>query len=90
MGTLRRMASKCRKCPYRSRCNNKRFEAEAYMEPLQIESSASLIQPMAVKHDYRDIKIAENTTITIDLEELKKQLERDFYRKLDIGINYGG
>lgn len=35
-----------------------------------------------VKHDYRDIKIGPNTTITIDLEEQKRQLERDIYKAL--------
>lgn len=46
-----------------------------------------LAQPLLVPHDYRNIKVSENTTITIDLEELKKQLVESHYKK--IGLNYG-
>lgn len=35
-----------------------------------------------VKHDYRNIKIGPNTTVSLDLEEVKKQLERDIYKAL--------
>lgn len=35
-----------------------------------------LAQPLLVPHDYRNIKVADGTTVTIDLEELKKQLDR--------------
>lgn len=62
-------------------------------KPQQFAMSAAmplthdLAQPLLVPHDYRIIKIAENTTITIDLEELKKQLIESHYKK--IGLNYG-
>lgn len=46
-----------------------------------------LAQPLLVPHDYRNIKVAEDTTITIDLEDLKKQLVESHYPK--IGLNYG-
>ena len=35
-----------------------------------------------VKHDYRNIKISETQTITVDLEEMKKDLERRIYKAL--------
>lgn len=35
--------------------------------------------PALVKHDYRDVKIAEGTTITIDLEELKENMRKQIY-----------
>lgn len=63
--------------------------AEAYLMPAQAEMLAPVLEPMAVKHDYRDIRVAPDMTITIDIEELKKQIERDIYRKSGIGINYG-
>lgn len=50
---------------------------------------AEMVQPMAVKHDYRDIKIGENTTITIDVEELKRHMKRDFYKNAGLGLNFG-
>ncbi len=46
-----------------------------------------LAQPLLIPHDYRNIKVAEETIITIDLEDLKKQLVESHYEK--IGLNYG-
>lgn len=84
----------CKHCPNYDNCSNKkRMEACAYLVPEQAlaspfaESMAEpMIQEMAVKHDFRNIKIAENTTVTIDLEELKKKLEEDFYKQLGCGF----
>ena len=47
-----------------------------------------MTQPILAKHEYRDVKVAENTTITIDLEDLKKQMEKEFYKAVVLGINY--
>lgn len=49
--------------------------------------SQELAQPLLIPHDYRNIKVSEGVTITIDLEELKKQLVESHYEK--IGLNYG-
>lgn len=46
-----------------------------------------LAQPLLVPHNYRNIKIAEGMTITIDLEKLKRQLVESHYEK--IGLDYG-
>lgn len=95
MGAVRRMASKCQNCPKREGCEHKKMELCAYIEEPHIlaqvamPSVAELMQPMLIPHDYRDIKVAENTTITIDVEELKRQLERDIYKKDGLGLNYG-
>lgn len=84
MGSISRMAEKCRSCQIRDKCDKKRMEACAYFtEPLVasavMPSVAELTQPIAVKHDYRDVKVAENITITIDVEELKKKLSVDIF-----------
>lgn len=89
MPNLSRISPECEKCPFVKKCNNKRMVAEAYLMPAQAEMLAPVLEPMAVKHDYRDIRVAPDMTITIDIEELKKQIERDIYRKSGIGINYG-
>lgn len=87
---MKKLATKCRKCPYVLTCDHKEMEAIGVL-PLSKSaagsSTAPLMQEMAVKHDYRDIKIAENTTVTIDLEDLKKQLVEDFYKGV---FNLGG
>lgn len=57
------------------------FVAAIENERLIPDATAPLMQdaaaPVMVKHDYRNVKIAENTTVTIDLEEIKKKLRRD-------------
>ena len=77
----------CKKCELYDECTNKRMELCAYITPT-IE--APVMQPLAldvmVKHDYRDVEIAENTTVTIDLEEMKKKLEDDIYKHLKCGF----
>ena len=64
------------------------MEAHGYLQP-----AASIISenvPVMVKHDYRDIKIDASTTVTIDLEDIKKRLAEDFYRSQGIGLMLGG
>lgn len=62
-------------------------------KPPQLAMSASvplthdLTQPLLVPHDYRNIKVSDGMTITIDIEKLKKQLVESHYEK--IGLNYG-
>lgn len=94
MGSMSKMAEKCRNCQIRDKCDNKRMEACAYFdEPMAasatMPSMAELAQPMAVKHDYRDVKVGENTTVTIDVEELKKKIAEEIYKSIGCGINYG-
>ena len=81
----------CRSCEYGNDCNNKRMAACAYMQQKQQNlasaNSENFAMPvaaeMAVKHDYRDVKIAEGVTVTIDIEDIKKQLKRDLYKQLN-------
>lgn len=94
MKIISQMAEKCRNCQIRDVCDRKRMEACACLERPLAASAAmpcavEIAQPMAVKHDYRDVKIAENTTVTIDLEVLKKQLSDEIYKSLGCGLNYG-
>lgn len=89
-----RLCEECRRCPFVSKCDRKRMEAMAYLEPkvaasASVDYAAPVLADILVKHDYRDIKVGENTTITIDVEELKRQMKKDFYRKLGIGFYPG-
>lgn len=76
---LTRLSKACRECKYVDTCENKRMEALAYLSEAfsvgGVNAAASVMQP----HDYRDIKIGINTTITIDLEEIKKELAKSIY-----------
>lgn len=58
--------------------------------PQQIAMSAALplaqeaAQPLLVPHDYRNIKVAEGMTITIDLKDLKKQLVESHFPQISM------
>lgn len=81
----------CKSCEHYDTCNNKRMEAYAtldcknIMQPYAQPLTNPLQEDIAVKHNYRNIKIAENTTVTIDLDEVKKNLKEDFYKQLGLG-----
>ena len=75
------LSKKCpTNCAYIGTCSKERAAACAYFSEPQIMDTAAapIAQPImadiAVKHDYRDIKVGETITITIDLEELKEGL----------------
>ena len=87
--TISQLSEKCQKCPRVNVCDKKRMEACAYME-MPDTILAPALSPAAdyahaevlVKHDYRDIKIGPNTTVTLDLEEVKKQMKQDIYKAM--------
>jgi protein associated with RNAse G/E len=56
------------------------MEALGVMAQAGMPSTESAAMPALKKHDYRDIKITENTTVTIDLEELKENMKKSFYK----------
>lgn len=85
-----KLYSGCRRCPYKNSCSNKRMEAHGYLQPADSIISQDVVAPAMVKHDYRDIKIDASTTVTIDLEDMKKRLAEDFYRSQGIGLMLGG
>lgn len=84
----------CQACSRYNECKNKRRVACLYLKPLTNPAAEELTQPIiediAVKHDYRNIKIGENTTVTIDLEEMKKTLKEDFYNGIRRSFLQGG
>ena len=65
------------------------MEAHGYLQPAASIISENVSVPVMVKHDYRDIKIDASTTVTINLEDIKKQLAEDFYRSQGIGLMLG-
>lgn len=91
-GSFSRLSERCQKCSFRDDCENKRLEACAYIIPEQFSAPAmaDLTMPIMagilVKHDYRDVWIGPTTTITIDLEDVKRQLEKDFYKSMNCGF----
>ena len=62
------------------------MECHAYLQPAVANILEDAAAPLLAKHDYRNIKIDSNTTVTIDLEDIKKRLAEDFYRSQGIGL----
>lgn len=58
---------------------NERMTPDAHA-PLVQETTA----PILAKHDYRNVKIAQNTTVSIDLEKLKENMKKSFFQGLVI------
>lgn len=60
-------------------------------QPLAMSAAIPLMQetaqPLLIPHDYRNVKVADGMTITIDLEDLKRKLAERICEK--IGLNYG-
>lgn len=77
---LSRVSKRCRECRYVKTCQHKRTEAISAMAQASTPSTTSVAMPVMVKHDYREVKIAENTFVTIDLEELKENMKKSFYK----------
>jgi hypothetical protein len=81
---MKRLATKCAVCEWRYECSNKRFETVGYYsiaEQAQQRYAEPIASKILVKHDYRHIKVAENTTVTIDLEDIKREL----HEQLSVG-----
>lgn len=63
------------------------MEALAYLSEASNIGGVNAAAPVMQPHDYRDIKISANTTVTIDLEEIKKKLNESIYPNF---LQYGG
>lgn len=84
---LSRLSVKCRECSFVEKCKHKKMEALYYLEPAGMPAAMEAPQPLLVPHDYRNIKVAENTTVTIDVEKLKKDLVQSHFPNM--GLDYG-
>lgn len=76
---LSRLSKRCRECKYVSTCKHKRMEALGYIAKTSVNSGALVSESVIQPHDYRDIKISADVTVTIDLEEMKKKITESMY-----------
>ena len=65
-------------------------QPEQYIEKASEAVTMPLSNDLCVKHDYRQIKIAPNTTVTIDLEQEKKKLQEELTKHLRCGFLQNG
>ena len=82
---------RCLNCENFDTCDNKRMvmcamaelpQRKSHLEKATETVSMPIANDLCVKHDYRQIKIAPNTTVTIDLEEAKKKLQEELTKHL--------
>lgn len=85
MGSFSKLSSKCKECKYLEICKNKRLVACTYYEqPKANELATSNTLLNARKIDTRDIYLDENTKITIDVEDIKRELNSQFSLGLSV------
>lgn len=87
---LKKLAEKCRNCPFVDSCDHKRMEAVEYLPELLIAdaaapASAELLQPV----------LRETVNIIVDgkvVKIYKNDLEKELYKSLysHLGLQYGG
>lgn len=78
---------KCACCPFLDICEHKKMEMVGFLEPASSSSESELQNSMIVPHNYRQVKIAPHTKVTIDLEDIKKEIERSIAKNAGL---YGG
>ena len=52
-----------------------------FLEPVANDTQEILSENVAVSHKYRQVKIAPNAEITIDLEDIKKEIEQSIAKQ---------
>lgn len=79
--TLSRLCAKCAKCPKVDTCDHKRMEMVGFLEPISATANSELSNSAIVPRKYRQVKVAPNTTVTIDLEDIKKEIEQSIAKQ---------
>lgn len=85
--TLKKLSSECEVCPFKDTCDHKRMEAVGFLNPVANKNNVNLEESLIAPHDYRQVKIAPNTEVTIDLEDYKKEIEKSIAKSAGL---YGG
>ena len=96
MGSVSKTSSMCRICHYKDKCDSKTLESCAFVEvekqnsaPCSQKNTVANTAPVLRKHQYRDIYLDKDTSVTVDLLEIKEKLRKDFYMELGIGFYSG-
>ena len=79
--TLSRLCAECDNCPKVDTCDHKRMEMVGSLEPTSATANLELSNSAIVPHKYRQVKIAPNTTVTIDLEDIRKEMEQSIAKQ---------
>ena len=87
---LKRLAEKCRDCPFVDKCDHKQMEALGYFqEPLVAEVKAPSAAEMTAPILRETVNtIVDGKVIKVYKDEIEKQLYKELYSHL--GLQYGG
>ena len=77
--------NKCLNCEYHPYCSKSK-SPNCVLEQIAEPLADSINSPSIKKHDYRNIKIDENITIMVDIEELKEKMLQEAYEVLKQGL----
>lgn len=77
--------NKCHTCEYRPYCSKSKSPS-CVLEQIAELLADSINSPTIKKHNYHNIKIDENITITVDIEELKEKMLKEAYEVLKQGL----
>ena len=87
--TISRDSVVCRECQHYNNCDNKGMKSCGlllYADRIKQSLTSPILEDMAIKHDYRNVEIAKNTNITINIEEIKKNLRDEIYKSIYCGF----
>lgn len=83
---LSKIAKECKECSFKYICNKKKMVAYAEA-PNSMSNTEQASQPIISKYTPMTINLGDSGQVQTSLEELKKQLEKDFYKKSGLGIS---
>lgn len=83
---LSKIAKECKECSFKYICNKKKMVAYAGT-PNSMSNTEQASQPIISKYTPITINLGDSEQVQTSLEELKKQLKKDFYKKSGLGIS---
>lgn len=81
-----KIAKKCNECSFKNICNKKKIVADAGY-PSTVNNAKRVSQPNAIAYTPVTINLGDSGQVQISLEDLKKQMLEDFYKKSGLGIS---
>lgn len=86
---LKKLASKCRECPFKDSCKHKEMEGELYLPQIAAEVAELSSAQMAESALRPTMTIMINGSPTV---VYKDQVEKELYKSLysHLGLQYGG
>lgn len=81
-----KIAKECKECSFKYICNKKKMVAYAEA-PNSMSNTEQASQPIIAKYTPITIYLGNTEQVQTSLEELKKQLKKNFYKKSGLGIS---